>query len=183
MGTTAPLPRLPSGLLFGLVLDLLATSGCVLPDDDFDLDGWTAAERDCDDLDPTIHPDATEVVGDGIDQDCDGSDIRMVVFGERHVCTLADDGIVTCSGDDHDDKLAVPSGQYVSIAAGYNHTCALDVSGIVRCWGEDNFGQASPPEDEHFVAIDAAANWSIGSLADGSAICWGRCIRPALPLP
>ncbi len=29
---------------------------------------------DCDDGDPAVHPGATEVVGDGVDQDCDGSE-------------------------------------------------------------------------------------------------------------
>ena len=36
---------------------------------------WLEDLTDCDDGDPTINPFATEVCGDGIDQDCDGADL------------------------------------------------------------------------------------------------------------
>jgi hypothetical protein len=39
---------------------------------DLDMDGFSGL--DCDDMDPTVHPGATEVCGDAIDQDCDGAD-------------------------------------------------------------------------------------------------------------
>ena len=44
------------------------------PARDADDDGFVAAD-DCDDDDQTIHPGADEVAYDGIDQDCDGTDL------------------------------------------------------------------------------------------------------------
>jgi len=54
-----------------------ADGGADLPDGDADNDGYLAEEAggdDCDDTNDSIHPGAVDMVGDDIDQDCDGID-------------------------------------------------------------------------------------------------------------
>jgi hypothetical protein len=41
---------------------------------DMDGDGFTPNNGDCDDMDESIHPEAEEILDDGVDQNCDGED-------------------------------------------------------------------------------------------------------------
>lgn len=55
-------------------------------EDDGDGDGWGISDGDCDDTDPSLHPDAYDRPDDGVDQDC--------ADGDRHF-----DGLVVDPGD------------------------------------------------------------------------------------
>ena len=76
--------------------DTVDTGATVDPNTlDNDNDGFTPNEGDCDDTQPALNPYATDLVGDGIDQNCDGAD-GIDVDGDGHANLLS-------GGDDCDD--------------------------------------------------------------------------------
>lgn len=82
-----------------LVLLLASLVACPDPaEKDGDADGYTPADGDCDDTKPAVNPAATDIVGDGIDQNCDGVD-GTDVDGDGSASP-------TSGGDDCDDADA-----------------------------------------------------------------------------
>lgn len=80
---------LDGGQIFGFMLKSMDAAGnesdfsetlyhYVISDNDIDNDGdgYTENQGDYDDKNETIYPGAPEIIGDGIDQDCDGSDLE-----------------------------------------------------------------------------------------------------------
>ena len=51
---------------YGVTNDMFTYDGCV------NEEGWAAVNGDCDDKDELVNPDAEEICGDDVDDDCDG---------------------------------------------------------------------------------------------------------------
>ncbi len=117
----------------------LPCEDCVDADSDGHQDAACGGD-DCDDSNADIHPGATEVCGDGIDQDCNGTDLS---------CDCADadsDGHqdAACGGDDCDDTNA-------DIHPGATEVCSdgvdNDCNGLTDDQDTDACGTEPNPND------------------------------------
>jgi hypothetical protein len=129
-----------------------------------DQDGDGASTDDCDDGDPALHPGASDDVGDGVDQNCDGLD-GVDADGDGFAsfrsggddCEDDDaalnqadadgDGFTTCNGD-CDDLVAEDWPGNIEVCDGFDNDCDLvvDVSGA---------GAMPCARDDEFVSWDA----------------------------
>ena len=93
-------------------------------------EGYGEQATDCDDLDALVNPDASEVCGDGVDNDCDGGPWPCTLAGERT----------------ESDATAAWRGEQGSDYAGYGLAVLGDFDGdgiddfAIGAYGEDSGG-------------------------------------------
>ena len=136
----------------GPVVDTGDTGAAISEDDDED--GFTVADGDCDDSNPSVYPGAEELC-DGLDSDCDG-----LLPVDDPDTDLDFDGFSACAGDCDDLN-------------GMIHPAAVEIPGDgidQNCDGEDAIG-TSPGEDEDedgFTVADGDCDDSNPSVYPGA---------------
>lgn len=88
---------------------------------DLDGDGYSESQSDCNDNDASVFPGAVEICQDGIDQDCDGSDLICPV--DPNESDDDDDGFSEAQGDCMDYDPAVFPGAEEICEDGIDQNC------------------------------------------------------------
>ena len=135
------------------------------PSEDEDSDGFTRDDGDCDDNNPDVYPGAEDIPGDGIDQDCSGSDAEVtgrileeVLTGELIVTEVMNNPYGV--GDEVGEWLEIFN----------NSDSAINLNGlVVSDNGDDSFTVTESlviPSREHVVfglSIDTDVNGGVSA--------------------
>ncbi|MCB9670762.1 MAG: hypothetical protein H6734_14875 [Alphaproteobacteria bacterium] len=130
----------------------------LLASDDMDGDGWGPVGDgggDCDDSDPAVNPDAVEIVGNAVDENCDGNiaevDASGLVAGDLTIVEILR------------SPVALPNGPFVEIVNTSSRTVSLEGLSLETRTG------ASPVDTATLSAIE---------LGPGGRAAIGRDVLP-----
>jgi MYXO-CTERM domain-containing protein len=154
------------------------------PCHDFDRDGYTNCQGDCDDSPATggaVGPQKSEVVGDMLDNDCDGATDEI---------TDEDGDMVTTAQGDCNDKLAAIRPGAIEVCDGFDNNCNnvidegfdLDNDRVAICAGDcnDNDQLVNPTRREICANqkddnCDGRIDEDTDVDMDGVTTCQGDC--------
>ncbi len=159
-------------------LESVATTA---PPSDIDGDGYTAEQGDCNDIDADINPGATDSCGDGIDQDCSGSDLTCPEDIDDD-----GDGYTENTGDCDDTKTNINPGATEICGDGIDQDCS---GSDLTCPGDidndgDGFTVSEGDCDDMDVAVHPGAEDVCGDGIDQD--CNGSdlpCVKVGSELP
>ena len=131
---------------------------------------WEACDGDCDDEQLLIHPYAKELIGDGIDQNCDGSDQTIEVSVGRDTTCGIYQGEIRCWGDQ--PEMIPQSVNPLTVQVGSNKDpfgCMLTANKNIQCWGQYAFQFFT----EDYGALDVGSRHACALNSDGDVFCQG----------
>jgi hypothetical protein len=115
---------------------------------DWDGDGWSQDEGDCDDEDPDVYPYAAEDC-DGVDQDCDGTvDEGTSCYDDDGDCACevgpcagsASGGCGGLLGGDCNDAIATVHPSAIEVCDGVDQDCDALIDEGTSCYDDDGDG-------------------------------------------
>ena len=165
---------------------------------DSDGDGVSGCAGDCDATDPGVYPGAPEIAGNGIDEDCDGSDAAgapcfqdddgdgfgtsVTVFDPNGTCVGP--GFALTDGD-CDDGDATINPDAVEVCDGLDNDCGAatnevvdgDGDGLSVCDGDCDDADPTrfPGQAEVCNGVDDDCNAATDEAVDGDGDGWSLC--------
>jgi len=137
--------RLYAGTGNGYIIKTPVTTCTDNDGDGYATEGWECGPIDCDDSDPSVNPNATEVCDDGIDNDCDG-----LIDNDDPDCECNESPCVIITI--YHNETLVPDGTLVVI---YDPVTSSDLASTTTVDGVADFGCELNliPEYEYWIVV------------------------------